>query len=102
MLEQAPEHRHRGDPGRPRPDAFHAGEHPLRLENLRILDVGGEPVVLAEQAQDPIALPSRVAGGEAFGHGVADLERRDRRPVAERARDRVGAGGLRGHHSRSA
>src|SRR5262249_6665675 len=80
------------------PHAFRAREHPLRLKNLLVLGVAGGAAALAQEPKHPLALAPRIAGREALGHGVADLQRLERAARAERARDRVRARRLRGNH----
>src|SRR5438552_17757383 len=73
----------------PRPDTLGARELALGGQDLRVLRVAREPLALAQEAEHPVALLAGVAGGEPLRHGVADLEGHDRRPLAERPRDRV-------------
>src|SRR5207245_8049838 len=75
---------------------------PLLLAGLVVLGVAGEPLALAEETQDPLALLAGSASRQALRNGVTDLERRDRSAVAERPGDRVRARGLGGDHQRRA
>src|SRR6266511_4480508 len=102
LREETGEDRQRGHASGAGPDAFDPREPPLRRENLLILGVAEEALALAEEPEDPRALLAGIARRQALRHGVADLERRDRRAVAERARDGVGPRRLGGDHQRCA
>src|SRR5262249_8901768 len=77
------------DAGRPSPDALDARQPALHREDLVVLGVAGDALALAEEPQHPRALLARIAGRQALRHRVADLERRDGRTLAKRARDGV-------------
>src|SRR5216684_4365346 len=96
---ELPQHRESGHPGRAGPDPLGPREQALRLEDLLVLRVAGQPARLLQDAEDPLALAPRVAGRKSLVHRVADLHRREWAPLAPRPRDRVGPGGLRGDHA---
>src|SRR5215510_12801 len=96
--EQTDQHGERGGAGGSRPDPFLPREQPLRLQDLLVLRLAGDPVCLAQDAEDPVALTSRISRGEALRHRVADLDRHQRRLVAPRGHDGVGPRGLGRRH----
>src|SRR5262249_32595944 len=89
-------------PGGPGPEASPRREPGWRRGVPPAPGAAGGPAVLAQQAEHPLALAAGIAGGQAFGHGVADLLGVKWRAVAPGARDGIRARGLSGDHRRHA